>query len=467
VKRLRIADFRAEVGTLFLRARANVQCCAARVAQPRQVALPAPRISLSPSSSEVRKGVQESGFRDQRDNRHYNKTRQHQVAASPSAIRHPQSVIKGFALQLPFMPVQASTHAGEVDALYLALVGLTAFFFLLIAGLETYFAVKYRRRSPHEYPRQILGSIGLELVWTFIPLLIAMGFFVWGAKVYFQLYTPPREALEIYGIGKQWMWKFQHPEGVREINELHVPVGRRVKVILTSEDVIHSFYVPAFRIKTDVLPGARRYTMAWFEATKPGRYHLFCTEYCGTDHSGMIGWVEVMEPQAYQTWLSGGSGATPAVAGGNLFQSLGCVTCHQPNGQGRGPSLVGVFGRPETLNNGQKVTADENYLRESILQPQAKIVAGYEAIMPTFQGLVSEEQLLQLIAYIKSQGIQQSTGGTAVGATTGTTGGTTSGAGGPPGSGDNAPRGPINDTTNPSAQRSNPLAPNQPKPRSR
>jgi cytochrome c oxidase subunit 2 len=356
-------------------------------------------------------------------------------------------------LWLPFMPEQASTHAAEVDALFLSLVGLTLFFFCLIAGLEAYFAVKYRRISPHQFPRQILGSIGLETVWTVVPFVISMGIFAWGAKVYFQLYTPPREALEIYGTGKQWMWRFQHPDGAREINELHVPRGRRVKLILTSEDVIHSFFVPAFRVKTDVLPGARRYTMAWFEATKPGRYHLFCAEYCGTNHSGMIGSVIVLEPQEYQSWLSGGSGATPAVAGGNLFQSLGCISCHQLDGRGRGPSLQGVFGTTVMLNNGQKVMADESYLRESILQPQAKIVAGHEPIMPTFQGLVSEEQLLQLIAYLKSLSGAPGAAGTVTGSATGTAGGA-----------QQEPLGPAGD---PSTQRSNPLAPSQPAPRVR
>lgn len=371
----------------------------------------------------------------------------------PAAHPHTFTLSLSPALLFPFAPEQASTHAGEVDALFWALVGLTLFFFVLIGGLEAHFAVKYRRRSASEFPRQILGSIGLETVWTVVPFLIAMGIFAWGAKIYFQLYSPPRDALEIYATGKQWMWRFQHPEGMREINELHVPVGRRVKLIMTSEDVIHSFFVPAFRVKSDVLPGARRYTMAWFEATKVGRYHLFCAEYCGTNHSGMIGSVIVMQPQEFQTWLSGGSGATPAVAGGNLFQSLGCITCHQLDGRGRGPSLQGVFGTAVQLNNGQKVMADENYLRESILQPQAKIVAGHEPIMPTFQGLVSEEQLLQLIAYIKSLSGAPDAAGTSFGTSAGTAGG--------------AQRAPLGSTVEPSTQRSNPLAPSQPAPRTR
>jgi cytochrome c oxidase subunit 2 len=197
------------------------------------------------------------------------------------------------------------------------------------------------------------------------------------------------------------MWKLQHQEGQREINELHIPVGRDVKMIMTSQDVIHSFYVPAFRIKQDVLPG--RYTTAWFHATKPGTYHLFCAEYCGTQHSGMIGQVVVMEPAQYQAWLTGG-GVTGSLAdsGQAIFQQLGCSTCHRSDTQGRGPNLIGVFGKPVQLEDGRSVLADENYVRESILSPTAKVVAGFKPIMPTFQGIVSEEQLTALVAYVKS-----------------------------------------------------------------
>jgi cytochrome c oxidase subunit 2 len=225
--------------------------------------------------------------------------------------------------------------------------------------------------------------------------------FLWGALIYFRERTPPRGATEVYVVAKQWMWKLQHEEGQREINELHVPVGRDVKMILTSQDVIHSFYVPAFRIKQDVLPG--RYTTAWFRATKAGTYHLFCAEYCGSQHSGMIGQVVVLEPAQYQLWLSGG-GASGSMAsnGQNLFQQLGCSTCHRSDTQGRGPNLVGLFGKPVQLEDGRIVTADENYIRESILSPSAKVVSGFKPIMPVFQGLVNEEQLNALLAYIKS-----------------------------------------------------------------
>jgi len=311
---------------------------------------------------------------------------------------------------LPLFPTQASTQAGQVDALYFFLVAVTAFFSLLIAALIVFFSIRYRHER-HPVPHQIEGSTALELTWTLIPLGIAMVIFVWGAAVYFYQTRPPRGAMEIYAIGKQWMWKFQHVEGQREINQLHVPVGRDVKMVMTSQDVIHSFFVPAFRVKADVLPG--RYTQTWFRATTPGRYHLFCTEYCGTQHSGMIGEVVVMEPAAYEAWLAGGSGEGSLASNGQkLFQELGCATCHRSDTQGRGPNLVGVFGKQVLLEDGRTVGADETYVRESILNPAAKIVSGFKPIMPTFEGQVSEEGLVALVAYIKTlksapQGAQQ------------------------------------------------------------
>jgi cytochrome c oxidase subunit 2 len=228
-----------------------------------------------------------------------------------------------------------------------------------------------------------------------------MMMFYWGAVVYFDMARPPQTAMEIYTVGKRWMWKFQHVTGQREINELHVPVNTPVKLIIGSEDVIHSVFVPAFRVKMDAVPG--KTTTLWFTATKPGRYHLFCTEYCGQRHSGMVGWVEVMEPAAFQTWLGGGPPATDMVdAGRKLFTDLACVTCHRADDEGRGPALEGVFGKEVRLTGGGTVIADEAYLRESIVNPQAKLVNGFQPLMPTFQGLVSEEQLNQLLAYIKS-----------------------------------------------------------------
>src|SRR6266511_2466794 len=259
----------------------------------------------------------------------------------------------------PLFPEQASTIAGRVDALYYFLVAVSAVMSMLIAGLIIYFAIKYRRRSENEVGAQITGDMRLEVLWTLIPFGIMMVMFVWGASVYFTIYHPPRDALEVQVVGKQWMWKFQHLDGQREINELHVPADRAVKLTMTSQDVIHSFFVPAFRVKFDVLPG--RYTTVGFQATKPGQYHLFCAEYCGTQHSGMIGKIIVMEPTQYQAWLSGSvSAGSLASAGQQLFQDLACHTCHRSDTQGRGPQLEGLFGKTVQLQNGQTVQADEN-----------------------------------------------------------------------------------------------------------
>ena len=313
---------------------------------------------------------------------------------------------------VPFVPDSASTFSWKVDAVYFYLSGITLFFTLLISAILIFFVLRYRRRSPYEIPRPIAGSHKLETLWSVIPFLIAMTIFGWASKVYFEQYSPPQNAIEVYVVGKQWMWKIQHSTGQREINELHVPIGRKIKLIMTTEDVIHSFFVPAFRMKADVVPG--KYTTQWFEATKTGTYHLFCAEYCGMNHSGMIGSVIVMESREFDNWLSGNAGnTTPAVAGQQLFQTLGCVSCHGANGEGgRGPTLAGLFGRDVRLGNGQTVRADEAYIRESILNPQAKLVEGFGPIMPTFQGQVSEDQLVQLLAFIKSLQIsnpQQST----------------------------------------------------------
>jgi cytochrome c oxidase subunit 2 len=305
----------------------------------------------------------------------------------------------------PLFPERASTMAGRVDALYFFLLGLSAFFAVLIAGLIVFYAIKYRRRAPESVGAAIHGGTMLEVTWTVVPLLITMVIFVWGASVYFAMASPPDDTLNIYVVGKQWMWKFQHLDGQREINELHVPVGRNVKLITTSEDVIHDFFVPAFRMKADVLPG--RYVSLWFHSTRPGRYRIFCAEYCGTQHSGMTGEVVVMDPAEYQTWLSGGAPeGSLASAGEKLFQDLACITCHRSDAQGRGPLLQGLFGKTVALQSGQTVVADESYIRESILNPAAKVTAGFQPIMPAFQGLVSEEQLLALIEYIKSLGAQ-------------------------------------------------------------
>jgi cytochrome c oxidase subunit 2 len=299
----------------------------------------------------------------------------------------------------PLWPQQASTMARNVDALYIFLIIVTGMMTLLIFTCLIYFAARFRYR-PGVRAEQIEGSTPLEITWSTIPFLIFMVIFAWGAVVYFKERTPPADSTEVYVVAKQWMWKLEHAEGQREINELHVPVGRDVKLIMTSQDVIHSFFIPAFRIKQDVLPG--RYTVEWFHATKPGTYHLFCAEYCGTQHSGMVGDIVVLEPAQYEAWINGGSTGPLSATGEKIFAELGCVTCHRSDIQGRGPNLHGVFGKPVQLEDGRTVTADENYLRECILDPGAKRVKGFQPIMPTFQGLVTEEQVNALVAYIKS-----------------------------------------------------------------
>jgi len=301
----------------------------------------------------------------------------------------------------PLFPEQASTVAGQVDALYFLLLGLSLFFSLVVFSLVVFFTIRYRRRSSDDKPKQIHGSIPLELAWTIIPLFMAIGVFTLGADVFFRIKRAPADPLDVYVVGKQWMWKIQHAAGKREINELHVPLGQPVRLTMTSEDVIHDFFIPAFRVKQDVIPG--RYTTLWFEANKAGEFQIFCAEYCGTQHSGMVGKVIVMEPIAYHDWLTGGGGGESLVeAGARQFQQLGCETCHKTGDTGRGPSLIEVFNKPVKLTSGEEVLVDEAYVRESILQPKAQVVAGFEAIMPIYEGQISEETILQLITYVKS-----------------------------------------------------------------
>jgi cytochrome c oxidase subunit 2 len=302
---------------------------------------------------------------------------------------------QGFRL----FPEQASTFAPKLDRLYWFLIGVSGFFSALIILLLLFFAVKYRRR-PNVTPEKTKQSLGLELLWTAIPLMLVMVMFVWGADLFLDESIPPRGAEEIYVVGKQWMWKAQHSTGRREINELHIPVGRAVKLTLASQDVIHSFFIPAFRVKQDAVPG--QYRTMWFEPTKPGEYHLFCAEYCGTDHSKMIGRIVVMEDMAYQTWLGGYTEETPVQAGEKLFTQFDCVNCHASGRRQRCPNLTGLYGTMVPLAGGGSVLFDEAYIRESILDPKAKIAAGFEPLMPTFRGQVSEEQMLALIAYLKS-----------------------------------------------------------------
>ncbi len=302
---------------------------------------------------------------------------------------------------LPMFPPEASNFAGNVDALFSFILMTTLFFAVLVTVLVIFAAFRYRRRTENEVGDEVHGNNVLEVGWTLIPTIIALFIFAWGATIYVNYRIAPKDTLDIYVIGKQWMWKLQQPNGRKEINELHIPVDRNVKLIMGSEDVIHDFYVPAFRVKMDVVPG--RYNTMWFRPTKTGKYHFFCSQYCGTNHAVMGGWVTVMDPAEYAAWLSGESGdVNPASAGEKLFTQLACVTCHIANGTGRAPSLNGVYGARVLLADGTSVVADEAYIRESILQPKAKIVAGYQPVMPTFQGLVTEEQILNLTAYIKS-----------------------------------------------------------------
>jgi cytochrome c oxidase subunit 2 len=303
---------------------------------------------------------------------------------------------KGFQL----FPEQASTFAERVDALYWFLVGVSGFFSALIVVLIVFFAIKYRRRSDR-LPEQTKTVFGLELLWTVVPALFVMVMFVWGSAVYIDQTVPPRGALDIYVVGKQWMWKIQHPNGRREINELHVPLGRAIKITLASQDVIHSFFIPAFRVKQDAVPG--QYRTMWFQATKPGEYHLFCAEYCGTNHSRMIGRVIVMEDIAYQQWLGGYTEQTPVEEGQKLFVQFDCAACHETGRRQRAPQLGGLYGTQVDLANGRTALFDESYIRESIVNPDAKVVRGFPpGIMPTFRSQLTEEQILALVAYIKS-----------------------------------------------------------------
>lgn len=322
----------------------------------------------------------------------------------------PQSVTTGWTPRtmvndFPLFPKAVSTVAPKIDQLYLFLVVISSVMILLIFSLIFYFAIKYRRTAANQVPVEYEPYVWMEWLWIIVPSGIFMVIFVWGAWIYFQVSRAPSDAMEVYVTAKQWMWKFQHLEGQSEINHLHVPVGRNVRLIMASEDTIHSFFVPEFRVHTDVLP--HRYTINWFNARETGTYNLFCSEYCGTDHSGMIGKVTVMEPNEFETWLAGGkSTGAPAVEGKKLFEKFACNTCHTSDSTARGPVLTGLYGSPVSFNNGRTTTADENYIRESIVNPQAKIVTGFEPIMPTFQGQLNEAQVMQLVAYIKSLKVQ-------------------------------------------------------------
>ena len=297
-------------------------------------------------------------------------------------------------------PREASTVAPYTDGLYAYLMIMSIFGLLLVAAMVTVFSVRYRRaRSPEA--TQIEGSTLLEATWTIIPLGLFMVSFVWGALLYFRIFTPPPNAMPVYIIGKQWMWKAEHPGGQHEINALHVPVNRPVQLTMISQDVFHSFSLPEFRVKREVIPG--RYSTVWFQATKVGTYHLFCSQYCGTLHSAMIGTITVMTPDDYEAWTNGStSGMSLAQNGERLFASLGCNSCHTAGGGGRGPNLYSLYGGKELLANGTSVTVDDAFLRGCILNPSTHAVQGYVPIMPTYQGQISEEGLIDLVEYIKT-----------------------------------------------------------------
>ncbi len=322
-------------------------------------------------------------------------------------------------------PEQASSLAPHIDMLYFALVAVSLVFVVVICVLIAVFAFKYRRRPGNEIAQEVHEHHLMEVGWSLIPLFLGLILFAWGAKLFLQIYSQPENPIEIFGVGKQWMWKFQHPDGRREINDLHVPTGRPVKMTLISQDVIHSFYVPAFRVKQDVVP--MRYSSTWFEATEEGIYHLFCAEFCGTEHSRMVGRVIVTSPEAYQAWLAsplieggsprdakmmnagrGGEAASMAAAsdpgakGRAVMEAQGCVACHQVGNTTLAPALEGIYGTKVELENGKVVTVDDNYIRESILQSTAKIVKGYQPVMPAYQGLVKEEEVKAVIDYIKA-----------------------------------------------------------------
>ncbi len=305
--------------------------------------------------------------------------------------------------RLQLFPDTASSVASEVNYFFILMVVLCTTVAVGIATFLIACLIRYRRKRNNELPPQIKNYLPAEAAWIILPFLSFMGMFAWGAKLYFDIERPPDNAIEMFAVGKQWMWDIQYPTGQREINTLHIPVGMPVRLTMTSQDVIHSFFVPAFRTKQDVLP--KRYTTTWFKATKPGKYHLFCAEYCGTKHSGMIGYVYAMSPRDYQLWLEQGAAeGSLASQGEKLYHQFGCSTCHRFDNAGRCPTLKDLYGRPVQIEGMGSVVADDSYIRESILEPQAKIVWGFRPIMPTYQGQLTEDQVIALIAYIKAIG---------------------------------------------------------------
>lgn len=304
---------------------------------------------------------------------------------------------------LPFWRSADSSYAGDVDLLFAGLLTVSLLVLALLFVLIVVFVVRYRKGSSADRGDRIKKSWRWEVSWTTATFIGFLALFVWGASLYLRVFDTGSDGLPIYVVAKQWMWKVQHPGGQREINELHIPAGRKIRLTMASQDVIHSFFVPAFRVKHDVVPG--RYQSIWFKAEKPGVFSLLCAEYCGTDHSAMTGRIVVMKPADFSTWLQRQDvDGTMASQGAALFRSLGCSGCHGNGGTVRAPPLQGVYGRPVPLSDGTTVIADERYIRDSILQPRSQIVASYEPLMPSFAGRITEDDLVKIVAYIKSLG---------------------------------------------------------------
>jgi cytochrome c oxidase subunit 2 len=304
---------------------------------------------------------------------------------------------------IPLFPAEAGSLARQVDALYWALIGISTFITLGLFIVITFFLIRYRHNSEADRVMLRLSPTYLEVTWTTIPLIIFTGLFVWGALIFVRANRPPPNATPIYVVGQQWYWDVRHENGRHEIGDLHVPVGEPVQLIMTSADVIHDYYIPAFRLKYDVVPG--KYTSLWFKATKPGEYRILCSQYCGTSHSEMTGTLYAMRPDAYQLWLEAKDGAghqSMAEEGARLFRTYSCIGCHADNSGVHAPDLAGLYGKAVTLTGGQSIAADDQYLRDAILKPSAQGIAGYKSIMPSYQGQISEENLALLIAYIKS-----------------------------------------------------------------
>jgi cytochrome c oxidase subunit 2 len=304
------------------------------------------------------------------------------------------------------LPAEASTLARDIDNAYVFISGISAFFFVLIAGLIAVFVLRYRRKTPNDRTPHITHHLGLELAWSIIPLIIVIGIFFWGFHGYMRASVSPGNSMEIVVTAKKWVWQFEYPDGMRTLNDIHVPLNKPVKLIMTSEDVIHSFFVPSFRVKMDVVPG--RYTELWFTPTKEGMHQVLCTEYCGKGHSEMLAKVWVDGDAAYKKWVEEGDEITRTMPlkelGKLMYENKGCNTCHSLDGRrGDGPSFKGVFGRMEKMNDNTVIKVDENYIRQSILQPQSHIVASFEGIMPTFQGLLREREIQALVEFVKSQ----------------------------------------------------------------